>query len=159
MKQFFAVLVILVAAEATRADWPLFRGNALQNGIADSTLSDKLDILWKIQVKDGIEGTAAIVKDSVYFGSFDGHVYAVDLADGKAKWKYTTGAGVKAPPSVFAGTVYVGDEDGIFHAIDSQTGVKRWTFETGGEITGGANFAGDHVVFGSHDSTLYCLAQ
>jgi len=33
----------------------------------------------------------------------------------------------------------------------------RWKFETGGEIVSSANFAGDRVVFGSYDSTLYCL--
>ena len=35
---------------------PLFRGNALQNGVAQSPLPDKLDIRWKIHVKDGIRG-------------------------------------------------------------------------------------------------------
>ena len=44
-----------------------------------------------VKVKDAIEGTAAIVGDTVYFGSFDQYLYAVSLADGKEKWKYKAG--------------------------------------------------------------------
>jgi outer membrane protein assembly factor BamB len=138
------------------ADWPIFRGNALQNGVADTPLPDKLEILWKTKVKDSIESTAAIVGETVYFGSFDEHLYAVSLTDGKEKWKYKAGP-IKAAPSVYKNAVYVGDEEGMFHCVDMKTGTRRWTFETGGEITSGANFTGDRVLVGSHDSTLYCL--
>src|SRR5438128_1529386 len=81
-------LFLAAGVPSLRADWPLFRGNPLQNGIAQSPLPDTLDIRWKIQVKDGIEAAAAIVKDTVYFGAFDQYLYAVNLPDGKEKWKY-----------------------------------------------------------------------
>ncbi len=157
-RTIFASMVIgVLGFNAAAADWPLFRGNALQTGVAKKPLPDKLDVLWKIKLDDGIESTAAIVKDTVYVGCFDQHLYALDLATGKQKWKYKSADGFKAPPSVLDGAVYIGDEGGMFHCVDAVTGAKRWTFETGGEITGGANFAGDRVLFGSHDSTLYCL--
>jgi outer membrane protein assembly factor BamB len=157
MRCIYAIVIVACGVPTfANADWPLFRGNALQNGIAASPLPDTLSVRWKLQVKDGIEGTAAIVKDTVYFGAFDQFLYAVSLADGKEKWKYKGGP-FKAPPSVYDGAVYVGDEDGMFHCVDAATGKKRWTFETEGEITSGANFAGEQVLFGSHDATLYCL--
>src|SRR5262249_26015069 len=34
----------------------------------------------------------------------------------------------------------------------------RWKFETGDQILSGVNFAGDNVLFGSYDETLYCLS-
>jgi len=154
----FALIALLLLASATAAaDWPLFRGNALQTGVAAEALPDKLEVLWSFKCQDGVESTAAIVGGVVYVGSFDQHLYAINLADGTLKWKYK-GGGFKAPVSVHKETVFAGDEEGIFHAVD-RAGKKRWTFETGGEITGGANFAGDYVLFGSHDSTLYCLDQ
>src|SRR5437879_4580130 len=97
---------LIVSLSPLRADWPIFRGNALQNGIAESPLPDTLVVRWKIQVKEGIEATAAIVKDTVYCGAFDQYLYALNLADGKVKWKYKGGS-FKAPPSVFEGAVYV----------------------------------------------------
>jgi outer membrane protein assembly factor BamB len=151
-----SMLLLVLGCNLAGADWPLFRGNALQTGVAKETLAETLEVLWKIQLEDGIDATAAIVKDTVYVGAFDQHLYAFDLATGKQKWKYKAGP-FKAPPSVHEGAVYVGDEDGMFHCVDAATGQKRWTFETGGEITGGANFAADKVLVGSHDSTLYCL--
>lgn len=151
-----SLAVLLALAMSAAADWPLFRGNPLQTGVAQGELPPSLAVRWKFKAGDGIEGTAAIVGDTVYFGSFDEQLYALELAGGKLKWKYKAGP-IKASPSVKDGAVYVGNEEGLFHCVDAATGQKRWTFETNGEITSGANFANGQVVFGSHDSTLYCL--
>ncbi len=138
------------------ADWPVFRGNAEQTGVATAALPDKLELLWKFATQDSIEGAPAIADSVVYIGSYDEHLYALDLLSGKEKWKYKAGP-LKASPAVRQGMVYVGNADGIFHCVDAAKGEKRWTFETNGEITSGANFAGDRILFGSHDETLYCL--
>src|ERR1019366_263609 len=87
-------------AALAHADWPLFRGDPLQTGVAKTTLPDKLEIRWKVDLKKGIESTAAIVKDTVYVGCYDGHLHAFDLATGKPKWKSKLGS-TKAPPSVY----------------------------------------------------------
>lgn len=148
--------VLCVFVVNSPADWPLFRGNPLQNGVGDAKLPDKLEVLWKFESKDAIEGAAAIVNGIVYVGSLDEHLYALDLNRGILLWKYKAGP-IKAAPSVHRGAVYVGDEEGMFHCVDAVKGTKRWTFETMGEITSSANFADDQIIFGSHDSTLYCL--
>jgi len=145
-------------AVAPKDDWLLFRGNPPQTGLASAPLPDKLEQLWKFQTDDGVEGAPAIAKGVVYVGSTDEHLYALSLADGSLKWKYKGGP-FKAPPSVRDGAVYVGDSDGIFHCVDAAKGAKRWTFETGAEIISGANFAGEFVLFGSWDESLYCLDQ
>jgi outer membrane protein assembly factor BamB len=143
-------------------DWPLFRGNPLQTGVAASGLPDALEVRWKFKAKDSsedsIEATAAIVNGIVYYGSMDGHLYALSLATGKEKWRYKA-APIKAAPSVHGAAVYVGDTDGIFHCVERATGKKRWTFETAGEISSCPNFANDMPLFGSGDETLYCLSE
>lgn len=146
------------ADEAKTGDWRVFRGNTAQTGVSALALPDKLEVLWKFSTKDSIEGAAAIADGVVYIGSFDEYLYALDLADGKEKWKYKAGP-LKASPAVRDGVVCVGNVDGIFHCVDAAKGQKRWTFETDGEITSGANFAGDLILFGSHDETLYCLTK
>jgi outer membrane protein assembly factor BamB len=146
-----------VDAEAKTADWPVFRGNPLQTGVAGTTLPEQLGIRWQFATKDSVEGAAAIAKGTVYVASYDEHLYAIDLATGQQKWKYKA-APFKASPSYHAGAVYVGDADGIFHCVDATTGQKRWSFETGSEIISGASFAGPKILFGSGDETLYCLS-
>jgi outer membrane protein assembly factor BamB len=140
------------------ADWPLFRGNPLQTGVASSSLPDALEIRWKFNAKDSIESSAAIVNGTAYAGSMDGYLYALSLATGKEKWRYKA-APIKAAPSVHGFAVYVGDTDGIFHCVERATGKKRWTFETAGEISSCPNFAKDMPLFGSGDETLYCLSE
>jgi len=139
-------------------DWPVFRGNAEQTGVARGSLPEKLDLLWKFSTQDSIEGAPAIVGSVVYVGSFDEYLYALDLVSGKEKWKYKAGP-IRASPAIRKGKVYVGNADGVFHCIDADKGEKCWTYETDGEITSGANFAGDLILFGSHDETLYCLTE
>ena len=154
-----ALFLLALFPHPALADWPLFRGNALQSGTTDDSLPEKLEILWKITFKEDIESTAAIVGKTVFIGCFDQHLYALDLATGKEKWKFKMGA-IKAPISVSDGAVYVGDDEGDFYCIDAAKGTKRWQFATGGEIAGGANFSGDKVIVGSYgDATLYCLAK
>ena len=50
----------LPAANA-RTVWPVFRGDAIANGVATSTLADELDVAWKFAGKGhGFEATVAI---------------------------------------------------------------------------------------------------
>jgi outer membrane protein assembly factor BamB len=151
------VLAVALAACAA-ADWPIFRGNALQTGVSADKLPAPLAVLWTYKAKDSFEGTAAIVHGTVYAASYDGQLVALALADGKVKWQYKAGP-LKVAPSIKAGSIYVGDEDGLFHCVDATKGQKRWTYETQAEITSSANFEGDRLLFGSGDQMLYCLSD
>src|SRR5437762_1172985 len=73
--------------EVAAPGWLLFRGNALQTGVVDGKLPDKLEILWQFKTGDAIEGAAAVADGVVFVGSQDEHLYAIDLANGKEKWK------------------------------------------------------------------------
>jgi outer membrane protein assembly factor BamB len=151
------LVTVLTPASGRAADWPQFRGDARQSGVAASGLPDDLVPRWTFKAGDSIEGAAAVADGVVYVASMDQHLYALDLATGKENWKYRARP-FKAPPSYRSGLVYVGDEEGRFHCVDASTGKSRWTFEAGAEIPSGANFAGDAVLFGSADEHLYCLS-
>ena len=137
--------------------WSLFRGNLHQTGVAASSLPDQLKIRWRFRAGDAVEGTAAIADGTVYVGSYDQFLYALDLKTGQPKWKYKGGP-FKAPIAWHDGAIYAGDEDGTFHCID-RTGKKRWTYDVGAEVTSGASFAGDDVLFGAGNELLTCLTR
>src|SRR5947209_2792081 len=103
-----AVALGLAAAPAA-GDWPLFRGNAMQTGRADVALPDKLEVLWQFkgQAKDSIAGAPAVVAGTVYVGSEEENLYALDLASGKEKWRYNVPkSGFRASPAVYKDAVY-----------------------------------------------------
>src|SRR5262245_34655352 len=68
--------------------WPSFRGNPQLTGVAMGTLPDKLEVRWKVDVKEPVTSTAAIVNGVVYVGADDSNLYAINLADGNIRWKY-----------------------------------------------------------------------
>jgi outer membrane protein assembly factor BamB len=162
-RRLTVLLVSALAASAPAADWPVFRGNAPQTGVAADALPDRLAVRW--QVKTGtdratadIESTAAIVGGVVYVGAFDDHLRALDLATGREKWKLKTGA-IKAPVGVHEGAVYAGNVDGVFYCVDAATGKERWKHDAQAEVTSGPNFTADGVLFGTQDETLHCLRR
>lgn len=145
------------AGKKQQDNWPVFRGDTLQQGTSTTKLPEKLRELWKFKTGDAIEGTPAIFDEVVYIGSYDGNLYAIDLNTGKEKWRYKA-APITAPVGYHDGRVYVGDDDGIFHCIDAKVGKKIWTWEARAEITSGAAFADKKVLFGTGAESLQCLS-
>lgn len=146
--------------------WASSRNGDGQRGVATSALPEKLSLRWKLQSPDGWVSSVAVVGDRVYAPSLNGYLYCVGLHSGNIEWKYrsikgpnpkTFAPGFKSAPRVTSDTIYVGDEDGVLHCVDRATGELKWTFTTGGEISGSPAIAGDRIIFGSHDSHLYCL--
>ncbi|HJZ60356.1 MAG TPA: PQQ-binding-like beta-propeller repeat protein, partial [Gemmataceae bacterium] len=152
----FVWVVVLALPAFSAADWPLYRGDPLMSGVGQAKLPEQLQERWTFKTGNVIEGAPAVVNGTVYVGSFDKHLYAIDLATGKQKWKTKLGA-FKASPSVRGDKVYIGDLEGRFYCVNAADGTLVWKFETDGEIASGCNFHGDNILIGSHDSTLYCI--
>ena len=145
-------------SQVSADDWLSFRGNPQLTGVATAELPEGLELLWIFEAEDGIESTAAIAAGTVYVGSLDDYLYAINLENGELRWRYQASGEIKSSPTVFGNVVYFGDGMGVFHAVDAQTGESRWTFETEAEIISSANVAQDRLLFGSYDQFLYCLS-
>ncbi len=109
----------------------------------------------------------AVVEGTVYFGSGDQNVYALDAQSGKLKWKFATGDVVHASPAVADGMVFIGSWDSYFYALDAGTGKEKWRFKTGEDpdihnqvgIQSSAAVVDGMVYFGCRDSHLYALDE
>lgn len=152
-----ALAAALLCPAATPADWPLLRGDATMTGVGTAKLPDQLEERWAFKTRDAIEGAPAVVNGVVYVASLDKHLYAIELATGKEKWKVKLGP-MKSSPSVKGDRVYLGDLDGKFYCVSIADRKVVWTFDTEGEIDAAANFHGNNIIFGCHDSNLYCLS-
>src|ERR1043166_6841675 len=120
------------------------------------TIADQYDVFLSSPV---------VVSGVVYFGSGDGHLYALDAASGELKWKFKKGDGIHASPAFATRVLYVGSWDSFFYAVDAATGKEKWRFH-GGEDPLIHNQVGfqssaavvDGVVYvGCRDSNLYAL--
>jgi eukaryotic-like serine/threonine-protein kinase len=158
--------VTVVPSPVGPESWATFRNGNNQLGIAKTTLPEKPDVLWEFSTSDGVVACSAIVGDQVYVPCLNGELVSVDRKTGRKQWSYRSiesknpndfAPGFKAAPTVTNEMVYIGDEDGVLHALDRRTGNAKWKFRTGAELAGSVALFGDKLVFGSHDSFLYCL--
>lgn len=157
MNRIPMMILAAMAPMLLAADWPVFRGNSAMTGVGETEIKGELTIAWTFKTGNAIDGTPAIVGDTVFIASSDKHIYAVDLKSGQQKWKTSLGSPVRASPGVKDGRVYVGDVDGKFHAVDAATGKIVWSFAANQEIVSGCNFFESRILFGSNDGSLYCL--
>ncbi len=98
-------------------------------------------------------------RGTVYVGSFDMNLYALDRTSGKMKWKVDLNNFLIASPAIDAdGTIYQGVMDGKVHAVDSRTGTLKWTTATGGHVYASAAVSRDGRVYvTSADGRLYAF--
>lgn len=83
---------------------------------------------------------------TVYVGSLDDHLYALEAATGSKKWDFNTGFWVDSTPviSPVGPTIYVGSgegaifgpgsgpvDNGTFYSIEAATGKKKWDDPSG----------------------------
>ena len=139
MPLYFLTLLIVTTAAADT--WNTFRGNPQLTGVATSDLAPPLTLLWAYPTQDAIESTAAIHEGTVYVGSLDGQLYALDLHTGALVWQYQADGEIKSSPTVADSTVYFGDEAGTFHAVAIQSGQRRWAFAADASIISSGNYA------------------
>jgi outer membrane protein assembly factor BamB len=106
-----------------------------------------------------------IANGTVYFGSGDNHVYALDAATGALKWKFKTGDVVHASPAVSKGVVFIGSWDRNMYALDAASGRELWRYTTGNDTTiynqigiaSSAAISNGIVFFGCRDGHFYAL--
>ncbi|MBN2288788.1 MAG: PQQ-binding-like beta-propeller repeat protein, partial [Candidatus Glassbacteria bacterium] len=115
-------------------------------------------VRFKYQTAGPVFSSPAVGLDgTVYVGSFDGFLYAVN-PDGTLRWRSWTMGPVSSSPAVGpGGVVYVGSHDGYLYAV-SPGGTLRWKFRTGDYIfSSPAVGPGEVIYIGSCDSSLYAV--
>ena len=71
----------------------------------------------KVHTNSMISAAPVVTSDTVYFGTQDGTVYAVDAETGDQRWQWHTGNSVWASPTVIDGAVFIASGDGKVYAV------------------------------------------
>ena len=119
-------------------------------------------MLWRFEA-GVIESSPLYVDGLLYFGSWDGKVYALDVETQQVRWSFQTGDEVKAAPAYANGTIVIGSYDGRVYALDAATGEERWSTEAQAGVGGAGNFyatpalAYGRVFVGNTDGKVYAF--
>ncbi len=123
-------------------------------------VTTRLQPAWAEPFKTGgkIWSTPAVDEGTLYIGSFDRKLYALDAATGAKKWEFLTGGVITATPVVADGTVYVGSFDQSFYAIDADSGELKWRFEAKTGFWANASVVNGNIYAPALDGKVYVLS-
>lgn len=86
--------------------------------------------LWSDGISAKVSGGLVVSYSSVFFGTENGVVMALDADTGKVKWQTSVKGEVLAQPAVDEGLVVVNTGSGKLFALDAETGEQRWVYES-----------------------------
>ncbi len=145
-----SVTATVTLAGLASSSWPKFQGTLGNTGLSTAPSAGGTQ---KFAFTTGapVYGSAAIgVDGTLYVGSSDGSLYAVDTSGGQ-KWKFTTAGQVGCPAVDVNGVIYIGSGDGKVYAINSN-GSKKWEYKTanGSGILGNIALGGDGTIYAAN---------
>jgi glucose dehydrogenase len=141
MFKYFITAIFLLSgsAYAQTAQLSMFAVAPSHTGVYPSTNYNSLgDIKWAFKTGGKVFSSPAVSNKTVYIGSGDGCLYAIDKTTGKLLWKFITGGPVHSSPAVYKNVVFFGSYDGFYYALNAKNGKLKWKFKTGGEKQVGA---------------------
>lgn len=148
----------------------MFRGGPAHSGrYPGRTLDGFGGLAWRLQTEGTVRSTPAILGSTVYVGSGDGRLYAIDRANGTPRWTFDAGSAITSSPAIADGIVFFGTHDDDFYALAVDDGNLIWHLETGpalpfpwgyesGDVyTSSPTVVGETVLFGSGDGRVYAV--
>jgi len=116
-------------------------------------------VLWEFETGHQAGGPSIGNDGTVYVGSVDKKVYALDGQTGVKKWEFETGGMVISSPVIGPdNTVYVGSYDKKVYALNGKSGAKKWEFETGKPVASSPAIGADGIIhIGGWDGKVYAL--
>jgi outer membrane protein assembly factor BamB len=119
------------------------------------------NLRWHFHAGGLIKGAISLAGNRVYFGSYDTHVYALELHTGKQVWRASSQPRIGrtgtfyANPAVAYGRVFIGATDGKMYSYGATSGKLRWSNGTGDFIYSSAAVWRRNVMVGSYDGHFY----
>jgi outer membrane protein assembly factor BamB len=120
-------------------NWSYNIGNHINRILPD--LNTSTGNFW-----DYMQSSAYIDSGTIYVGSGDKNLYAIDTA-GILKWKVTTNNIIRSTPCVYRNNVYIGSWDNFIYSFNKSDGSLAWKYNTQGVVNSSPCIA---------DSILYC---
>jgi outer membrane protein assembly factor BamB len=155
-----ALLVLLVSCGNQR-DWLRFRGEG-GLGATSTSIRPPLAVKWKLRLQLNPDlarffNPPIIMDGTIYFGSFDGNFYALDIESGYMRWVFKAGQRINSIPCGDENNVYFGADDGKLYAVSRRTGKLAWEYSTGEEVQSQVMKYKNMIVFVTNNGAGYFL--
>ncbi|HEY7794099.1 MAG TPA: PQQ-binding-like beta-propeller repeat protein [Gaiellaceae bacterium] len=115
-------------------------------------------VVWSRGVGALVEFPAVIADGVAYVANYKGHVYALDMRNGKVVWRFKPRRGKMASsPAIVGDDLVVHGMDGVVRVLDRRTGRQRWHVRIGSPIESSPVVRGGLDYFGAWNGRIYAL--
>lgn len=124
-KEYLGAKLIHSMAPAV-LDGIIYQGNAA-DGLA--VFSQKTgNLLWRKDIKNGVNSGVVKYKGNIYFGGNDGQFYALKASSGQIVWTFPTQSESLSAPILDGTSVYFLAGNGTLYSLDAQSGKMNWSY-------------------------------
>ncbi len=153
---------VLLSGCSRRSDWVMFRGEQGRGGTSN-VIRPPLGIKWKLKIQESEEPAYAfnnpvVLKDTIFFGSTDGNMYALDIKSGYMRWVYKTRGAINSVPFADEENVYIGSNDGNLYALSREDGSLIWSYQADSTIQSTISKTDDSIIFVSDGGHVFALS-
>jgi outer membrane protein assembly factor BamB len=119
-------------------------------------------LVWRFRA-GAFETTPLVIGRTLYAGSWDHKLYAINIYTGKARWTFTADHEINSSPAFSGGKIYFGTDAGSLYALDARTGRLAWRAQALSRFGGREYFyatptiAYGRVFIGNSSGTLYAF--
>ncbi|GAO41887.1 outer membrane protein assembly factor BamB family protein [Flavihumibacter petaseus] len=162
MKSLYATFMILMLAGLRACPAQQVPGPS----IADFT--EPPDLRWTFSTRGAVYAPAVENQGTLYVGSCDSLLYAIELTNGHKQWTYAAGGDIRSAAVISNDSVFLVSGNGQLHCISRQNGNLFWKFTASGDhkyspyafadyFLSTPLLLGDKVIFGSGDGRVYAV--
>jgi|GEM_PF-2200579 len=155
------VLVLLLSIQfACAVNWNEYKFDMQNTGYTPTVSPCSPVLLWSFETAGFVRTNPSVSSGIIYFGSWDGNMYALYAHNGTKIWNYTTvpNSNIESAPAVYGGMVYFGGSDGYVYALNKTNGALIWKTSANGSIPLSSPAVYNGIVYiGSSDDNLYAI--
>lgn len=139
-------------------DWHMFMYDLQSSGKSpDQKLKPPFQLIWEFKTGGPLTAPSVIANRTLYIGSADGKLYALNAKEWGIKWVFDAGSSIRFSAVVWGNRVYFNTRDNKLYALDAKTGNMLWEFETKGWMDSPPVVYDGIVYTGSYPTRIYML--
>jgi outer membrane protein assembly factor BamB/tRNA A-37 threonylcarbamoyl transferase component Bud32 len=126
-------------------------------GQIPSTSRYKTTTIWRYETENEVRATPQVSHDTVFIGSYDNNLHAIDRKTGALRWKFPTEGGICVTPAIWKDTVIFGSQDFNVYSLLMDTGTENWRYRTWNRVHSSPRLYGDRLYIGSDDMYIHAI--
>lgn len=137
-------------------DWSMFMANLQFSGHSvDASLKPPLSLCWKFKTGGQILASPIVVNGTVYVGSSDGILYALDAKIWEVKWTFRVEGSIRNAVVFWNNRIFFSSTDNMIYALSAETGDKIWEYKSQSWVNTSPVASLGQVYFGAYSDKIH----